>query len=228
MASARSDGRRRQGVGPAWSRARGILARAGYAAFLAGLPAALDACCLVRPPDAKTLVAAGNAGWRTPEAAFEVFRVAFGADLPELEYRSLSLDFRRREGVSYQTYRIARERLLSEHPLLALLAGAEIVESEGRGERSHRLVVRAGGRSFVVDLVREDRFQIYAGTVFLADGAVDFEHALRFRAAPGGLRAVLDLLVPEEDLAGVELSRATSFTVEQTWKIERFGDAPLP
>ena len=189
----------------------------------------LGGCCLVRPPDAQTLVGAGMAGWRTPEAAFETFRVAFGADLPELEYRSFSRDFRRREGVSYQSYRVAREKLLDENPFLPLLSRAEVIESRVVVEdRRHRLLVQAAGRRFAVELVREDRFQIYAGTEFLADGPVEFDRALAFRAAPGGMRAVLDLLVAEDDLAGVDLARATSFVIEETWKIDRFGEAAAP
>ena len=62
-------------------------------ALLAGL--ALSGCCLVRPPNAKTLLEAGEDGLRTPESAFETYRVAFGADLPQFEYRCLSADFLR-------------------------------------------------------------------------------------------------------------------------------------
>lgn len=221
------------------ARGRGLAAGATGAARLLGVLSlwafgllgfgGLGGCCLVRPPDAETLVGAGMAGWRTPEAAFETFRVAFGADLPELEYRSFSRDFRRREGVSYQSYRVAREKLLAENPFLPLLSRAEVVESRVVVEnRRHRLLVQAAGRRFAVELVREDRFQIYAGTEFLADGPVDFDRAMAFRAAPGGSRAVLDLLVPEDDLAGVDLGRATSFVIEETWKIDRFGEAGAP
>jgi hypothetical protein len=213
--------------------ARGVRAALAAQALLAACLVQAPGCCLTRPPDAKTLVAAGSAGWRTPEAAFETFRVAFGADLPELEYRSLSLDFRRREGVSYQSYRVARERILEENPLLALLTRAEVVESrpvdglQGRTKK-HRLVVQAAGRRFGVELVREDRYQICSGTTLLADGTLDFGRALRFRESPEGWRTLVDLLIPGLDVEGIDLSSATSFLVEQTWKIDRFMDAPAP
>jgi hypothetical protein len=183
-------------------------------------------CCLVRPPDAKTLFDAGNGGWRTPESAFETFRVAFGADLPEMEYRSLSDGFRRVHQISLQGWLIARQKLIDTQPLLGLLTKARVVRSQEVGARRHRLVVQTAGRRFVVDLVREDEFQIYAGGVFIADGSLDFGSAVHVSDAPAGKRVSAEVFVPDADLVGVDLSILSVLRVEQVWKIDGFGEEP--
>ncbi|HTF88002.1 MAG TPA: hypothetical protein VK843_06300 [Planctomycetota bacterium] len=217
---------------------RDFRAKAGAGAVLALLALYLaPGCCLVRPIDGKTLVEAGNNGWRTPEAAFETFRAGFAADLPELEFRSFSRAFREENRISYSTYRVARQKLIDDKPYLKLLANAEVVEGSVVSEGRHRLVVQAAGRRFGVELVREDGFQIYSGAVFLADGPLDFERAVQVGETvtvdPAGERVPLktlqvNLQIPEEDLQGLELSSLTIVRVERVWKIDRFLDAPSP
>lgn len=214
---------RRHAAPSAWSRGRRFRAAAAAAVLFC---AAATGCCLVRPPDAETIFAAGSNGYRTPEAAFETFRVAFGSDLPRLEYLSLSQGFRQRENVSYQTYLVARQKLLREHPLLELLAGAEVVASEAAGPRKHRLVVAVAGRRLEVDLVREDRFQIYKGTDFLADGEAEFGAAVHVEPAPGGKLVTARVAIPADELQGVDLESLTELELVQTWKIDRFADLP--
>ena len=215
-------GARRHSEAPRWSRRRRILALGGLAALAAIVP---PGCCLVRPPEAKTLLSAGNGGFRTPEAAFETFRVAFGADLPELEFRSLSDAFRAREQISYQSYRIAREKLIEANPLLKLLAEAKVVKSEVRGDGRHHLVVEAAGQQFAVELVRQDEFQIYSGAQFLADGSLEFARAVKTTKITGGQRVSAEIFLSDEDTEGVDISKLTSLRVEQVWKIDGFGEA---
>ncbi|MEO6708072.1 MAG: hypothetical protein ABI054_11595 [Planctomycetota bacterium] len=218
---------------PSWL-ARGQKERTGRGQVRAGAVLALLAlqlapgCCLVRPIDAKTLSEAGNNGWRTPAAAFETFRAGFAADLPELEFRSFSRAFREQNQISYSTYRVARQKLIDDKPYLKLLANAEVAGESVVSEGRHLLVVQAAGRRFAVELVREDGFQIYSGGVFLADGPVDFERAVQVQDTATGKKVQVELVVPEEDLGGVELSTLTSFRIEQQWKIDRFLDAPSP
>ncbi len=183
-------------------------------------------CCLVRPPDAETLYAAGNGGLRTPEAAFETFRVAFGSDMPPLEYRCLSEQFRREQGISYQTYRVARQKLIEENPLLPLLAKAKVVESKELSARRHRLTVEVAGRRFAVELVRQDEFQIYKGAVFLADGSLDFASGVHVSDSGAGKQISAVVLLKDEEIEGVDLGGLTSFRIEQVWKISRFTEDP--
>jgi len=196
-------------------------------ALLAGLGGtSMPACCLVRPPDAKILIEAGENGLRTPESAFETYRVAFGADLPEFEYRCLSADFRRENGISYQTYRVARQQMLESQPYLAFLAKAKVLESTELKAGRHRLLVEAAGRRFVVDLVREDEFKMYAGDVLLADGLADFERAVRVRQTARGQTVSGEARLDGEEFEAVDLSGLSSLRFERVWKIDRFGDEP--
>jgi hypothetical protein len=201
------------------------IASVALALLLGG--AGLGACCLVRPPGAKELYEAGAGGMRTPESAFETYRVAFGADLPELEYRCLSADFRRVNGISYLSYRVAREQLLEQKPYLAFLAKAQVQESRAVSAGRHRLLVKAAGQRFVVDLVREDEFKMYAGEVLLADGLLDFERAIKVQPQnDGSLKLGAVVNVDAEQSEGLDLSRLTSLRLEQVWKIDNFGDEP--
>ncbi len=180
----------------------------------------------MRPPDAETIYAAGNGGWRTPEAAFETFRVAFGADMPLLEYRCFSEEFRRDQTLSYQTYRVARQKLIDAHPLLALLAKAEVVESKELGARRHRLIVEVAGRRLMVDLTLQDEFQIYKGGLLIADGRLDFASGVRVSKAGLSRKVSAEVSLKGEELAEIELDGLTSFHVDQLWKISRFTEEP--
>lgn len=185
-------------------------------------------CCLIRPPNADVLLGAGEAGLRTPESAFELFRAAFASDLPLLEYRSLSQGFRRANGLSYQTYREARAQLLDRQPFMAFLAKAQVVDSVATGEGRHRLTVEAVGRRFYVDLVREDEFQMFSGGRLLADGPIDFPAALRVDPVGDGVRVRADLRLTPETLSAepAELESASSLRLERRWRIDAFVDAP--
>ncbi len=180
----------------------------------------------MRPPDAETLYAAGNGGWRTPEAAFETFRVAFGADMPLLEYRCLSEEFRREQSLSYQTYRVARQKLIDANPLLALLAKAEVAESKVLGARRHRLIVEVAGRRLQVDLIRQDEFQIYKGGLLIADGRLDFASGVRVSKSGPVQKVSAEVSLKDEELPEVDLDGLTSFHVDQLWKISRFTEEP--
>jgi hypothetical protein len=208
----------------------GFPVRAGVpAAALAALVLQLSpGCCLVAPPDAKTIFEAGNNGWRTPEAAFETFRVAFGAELAELEFRSLSTNFRREHGISLSTYIVARRELIRAKPYLAFLAEAKIVGESEISARRHRLEVSAAGRHFQVEMVCEDWFQIYSGAGFLADGPVDFGRAVVVRDAGADKVVTTELHISADELGEADLSTLTGQRIEKVWKIDSFGDAPSP
>ncbi len=188
----------------------------------------LPGCCLIRPTDAKILVEAGNSGWRTPEAAFETFRAAFGAELTDLEFRSLSANFRREHQVSYSSYLMVRKKLIDSQPYLAFLANAKVVEGTVISASRHRLTLQAAGRRFEVELVREDWFQIYSGGVFLADGLLDFTRAVQVSDSGTGKLVTAEVRVADENLGDGDLLALTSLRIEQVWKIDNFADALAP
>ena len=164
-------------------------------ALLAVLLQLATGCSLVRPPHARELV---QIGYRSPEHVFQSFQTALAADLPDQEFRCFSYDFRRREGLSFNSYLEGRKRLLKERPWMTLVAKAEIVRSESSGERAHLLVGEIHGRQFAVELVRQDVFEMWAGRDLLADGPVDFDRDVLEtpeRGAQGlAVRALIDPL----------------------------------
>ena len=170
-------------------------------------------CCLVRPPKARELVDVGLR--RSPEQAFQGFQTAMAANLPDEEFRSFSIEFRRVNRLSLGTYVEARRRLLKEQPWLTLLAKAEVVSSERLDERHHLLVVAVPGSDLEVGLVREDFFEMWAGADLLADGLIDFDGALR-SAGSARLRAEVAL----EAGVKVDLARVTELRLGQEWKID--------
>jgi hypothetical protein len=88
-------------------------------------------------------------------------------------------------------------------------------------------LVKAAGQRFVVDLVREDEFKMYAGEVLLADGLLDFERAIKVQPQnDGSLKLGAVVNVDAEQSEGLDLSRLTSLRLEQVWKIDNFADEP--
>jgi hypothetical protein len=173
--------------------------------------------CTTCPPDARDWLATG---FRTPAAAFKTFQVGVGADLPSLEYRSLSAGFKRRAGISELTWREFREQLFDEQPWLARVACAEVLEEQPQSAGRVRLVARASylwvARTFAVDLVREDFFELYAAGERASDGFIEFERV--FDAAPDALV----LRLPSTGLE--ELGPLSEVRVGREWKIDGFAD----
>ena len=102
-------------------------------------------------------------GYRSPAQAFHTLRAAIRGNLPRLEYRSLSADFRRRNGLSQLSYREFREDWHAENPWMhAALSSAEIIESElDPGGRRATLRVGVLGQEALIVLVAEDFVQLW-------------------------------------------------------------------
>lgn len=180
------------------------------AAVLVALGA--SACCLFRPGvDAEALA---HAGFRSPERTFHTFLAAWGADLPDLEYRCLSGDFRARNRVSQLTYREFRDRLLDEHPFASWMARAEITESERLSPTRHRIRAEAFGRSFETLLVREDYYEVWSEDELLDDDLGRFRGWVVADPRAGSLDARVPLA------AGVDPERVSELRVGVEWKID--------
>jgi hypothetical protein len=126
--------------------------------------------CCTTPPNAEELL---DLGYRSPRQAFQTLRAGIRGDLPRLEYRSLSGDFRRRNGLSQLSYREFREDWYSENPWIKIaLSNAEVLELIQRSPTRVSLRVGALGSEILIDLVAEDFYQIWDGDELREDALV--------------------------------------------------------
>ena len=131
----------------------------------------LHSCC-VTPPTAEELL---DLGYRSPTQAFHTLRAAVRGDLPRLEYRSLSADFRRRNGLSQLTYREFRAEWYAQNPWMrAALSSAEVLESSVHSDE-RRATLRVGivGKEALIELVAEDFVQLWDLDELREDNAID-------------------------------------------------------
>lgn len=184
--------------------------------MLAGWAALACACC-VSAPSARQVV---DARLDSPRQTLEAFQTFLRADLLDQEYRCFSASFLRsfEPPISFFTYAEARDRLAREQPWFKLFATAEVVSEESLGERRHGLIVEVAGRTWRVNMVREDFFRIRWSEGAEEGGRAALENLVRIDAeGPAGpeLAARLPLVEAERDLA-----RLSSATVERLWKID--------
>ena len=171
----------------------------------------LTGCC-VTPPTAEELL---DLGYRSPAQAFHTLRAAIRGDLPRLEYRSLSADFRRRNGLSQLSYREFREDWHAENPwMIAALSSAEIIESE-LDPGGRRAILRVGvlGQEALIVLVAEDFVQLWDFDELREDIAVD-DMGTYLKREAGSWSA----RVPGGDPAPTELR------IGREWKIDRISE----
>lgn len=207
------------------------LRRRSLAALLRGLSLCLT--CLAAPsclsaPDPQSLL---DVGFRSPEQTFESFKTAVRGDLPMLEYRCLSAEFRRANGLSAHTFLEGRKQLLQQNPFIRWVARAEIVSSEPLGERRHYIeaVVKAfvTSRRLGIRLVRDDAVEIYGGQPenrgqLLFDDYVEFDDVVRIVEQDDGTwelraRERFTPYTPDADP-----SRVGEVRFLQDWKIDAF------
>jgi hypothetical protein len=209
-----------------------VLHSPGTYVLLAALWALLAGCLAAPEPEAWLAV-----GHRTPEQTFRTFQTALRADEPDLEYRSLGHDFKRRNGVTQLGYREFRRELFSSRPWLKLAARAEIREVRELAPGRVLLVAEVDtwfhDETFALELVREDYYELYAAARPGEDeeegGARvddDFAPWSRIARAEEGTLVVRVPLPEDLDVREVGELRAG-----HEWKIDGFpmlGEAPTP
>ena len=198
---------------------------AGRALALLLAPVAALACC-VAPPQARDLLAVG---FRTPEQAFASFQTAVRADDPGLLRRCLSADFVARNRLSEQVFRTFWEKLEKDEPLLR--KGVADAEPKGPAEvRADRARIRAKshGKELLVELVREDFCEAFAGDEKIVDEAAPFRERTGVQTAADGSPWIYGRMVLPP---GVAAERVTELRVGREWKIDSFAveeDGPKP
>jgi len=188
-------------------------------ALLILLGGSLAGCRLAPPtPDAWLAV-----GFRTPRQSFATFQTGLRADLPDLEYRSLSQELKSAEGLNQLAYRTFREELFDEHPWLRYAAKAHVTGESRLAPDRVRLVARvdvfAFSRSFTVDLVREDYYEVFEDGELLEDGFASFP-----RSASSPAEGELVLRLPLA--SGADVTRLSEVRAGREWKIASFGELP--
>lgn len=183
------------------------------------LAAALGGCRLAPPTDQAWLAV----GFRTPRQTFATFQTALRADRPHLEYRCLAQELKAREGLNELAYRTFREDLFRENPWLKFAAEACVV-SESRPEPGRAVLVAQVSKLFVertfeVELVREDFYELWSEGELADDGFANFTR----NASSENEGELLIVLPLSPGLSVAELSEAR---LGREWKITGFAEVP--
>jgi hypothetical protein len=192
-------------------------------AYASLLPAwALLASCLSRPVAEDWLAV----GFRSPEQTFRTFQTGLRAGLPDLEYRCLGSDFKRRAageigGFSLLGYVEYRRELFREQPLLRLAATARIESVQALSPARVRVVAEVDtwfrDQTFTVDLVREDYYELWVGDRRVDDDLADWRELARER---DGTLVVSVPLPP-----GLAATEVGELRAGHEWKIDDFPAA---
>jgi hypothetical protein len=181
--------------------------------------ALLAAGCLCPPTNEAWLAV----GFRTPEQTFRTFQTGLRAKDPDLEYRCLGNDFKRREGVSQLVYREFRRELFRTRPWLKLAARAEVKRVEELADGRARLVAEVDtwfhDETFAIELVREDFYELYVDGKRAADDGVRWKDLVRAH----GEELAITVPLP----AGLEPLSIGEVRVGREWKIDGFPGAAL-
>jgi hypothetical protein len=176
--------------------------------------------CRLAPPTPDAWLAVG---FRTPRQSFATFQTALRADLPDLEYRTLAQELKAAEGINQLAYRTFREELFGENPWLRYAAEAKVIGESHLAADRVRLVAQVDKlgirRSFTVDLVREDFYEVYEDGELLDDGFASFS---RSASSPAAGELALSLPLP----FGADVSRLSEARLGREWKIAGFADLP--
>jgi hypothetical protein len=196
--------------------------RAPLYAFLLAVWA-LAAGCLSGPEPADWLAV----GFRTPEQTFRTFQTGLRAGLPDLEYRCLGADFKRRSAeqgvpITQLLYREFRRELFASQPWLKLAARAEVREVLELGPGRVRLVAEVEtwfrDETFAIELVREDYYELYVGDQRVSDDNSDWRRLAR------ETDGALVVRVPLPD--GLAASEIGELRAGREWKIDGFPLRP--
>jgi len=181
----------------------------------------LTSCWVAQPKPEDWL----SVGFRSPEQTFRTFQTGLRAGLPDLEYRCLGADFKRRaaeEGFSQLGYREFRRELFLSQPWLKLAARAEIKEVVALSDDRVRLLAEVDtwlrDESFAVDLVREDYYELWVGEKRVADGNAIWEEMVSARDDELQVRVPLSAGLGPGDLGELRAGRE--------WKIDGFPITP--
>ena len=158
-------------------------------------------------------------GFRSPEQTFRTFQTGLCAGLPDLEYRCLGEDFKRRAGgASLLWYVEYRRELFGAKPWLKLATWAKIKDvrtiSPGRVQIVAEVDTWFHDETFAVDFVREDFYELYVDGKRVDDDFADWDRIARERDEN------LVVSVPLRD--GLAVRDVGELRAGHEWKIDGF------
>lgn len=165
-------------------------------------------------------------GFRDPEQTFRTYQTAFATDQVDLEYRCLSVGMKQAQGIDSATYRIARDELLGSVPGLKRVAAAKIRRSwpvdDGRWRLIAQVEVLWIDKFLLVELVREEFFEVYSGNERVLDGFADFDELviLDDSTEPPILWAGVDAADPLGLQPALDPASVDELRVGREWKID--------
>ncbi|MHC5066415.1 MAG: hypothetical protein ACYTG5_20870 [Planctomycetota bacterium] len=164
----------------------------------------------------------------TPEDALATFLEAMRRDDSRQLYKSLSEDFKRREGLpGALEFELAWRQLRASYSYLHLLSNAEVGNSAPRGSRYHSFDLSIGGEVYRVSLRRQDFIRV----VYVVPELEEPLEAGRYvDSLEGFLRidppdlAGLDIVVTLPEMEIEELSHEDLLRAEigRSWKLDAF------
>lgn len=177
---------------------------------------ALFASCLAAPCAADWLAV----GFRTPEQTFRTFQTGLRAELPDLEYRCLSADFKRRAGAGQFAYREFRRELFRSQPWLKWAARAEVERVVEVAPDRMRVEAEVDtwfhDETFVIEFVREDFYELWVGDRRVHDDFADW------REIAGAEDGALVVRVPLP--GGLDVGAIGELRAGREWKIDGFSE----
>jgi hypothetical protein len=189
--------------------------------ILAGLPLAVLLVlpsCLAPKPEPDDWLAWG---YRSPEATARSFLTALGADRPDLEYRCLSENYKKKAGGNLLAYLILRDQLRADMPWMRAAVRTEVVSIDRPSDDRAHLVGRIDwlfwDKSFAVDLVAEDYYEWWLGDERIDDGFHPLTILDRGEYEARFANLVLAGAPAPEDVA---LGDITELRVGTEWKID--------
>ncbi len=163
----------------------------------------------------------------TPELAFETLRATIRCKDPVVGYLVLSEEMKQRDRIDLSLFILGWEEFFHRYPSSRLAGAAEIREVIlDPGEtppRRCRLVASVYGKELVLDLVRQDFFEVEVEG--LEDRVEGYVPSLRILLArPAERPDVLAILLADPLLRGVSADRIRSVRIGSEWKVSRFGE----
>lgn len=168
-------------------------------------------------------------GFRTPAQTFQTFQTGLRAELPDLEYRCLGGEFKRRSAGTLLGYLEFRRELFRSRPWLKLAAKAKVREVRVLGPERVRIVAEVDtwfhDETFEVELVREDYYELWV------DGRRVQDDLASWRRLARETDGTLVVTVPLP--AGLSPLEVGELRAGREWKIDGFAlpedtDSPHP
>ena len=166
--------------------------------------------------------------YRTPEEALKTFQAAVAREDVEVIYKSLSPDWKRREGFGVMEAHLVWEKLKEKYPGIHALGLAQVIATPTQEPKVVEYDLEVAFQQF---RVRLKRYAYFSVVVAGEDGPVphgDFVPRLQRHAfiRPGAEISRVQVSIPEVEIPNLRLEDVIQITVGREWKVDAFGPVP--